>query len=191
MTARPLIFGVLNVTPDSFSDGGEHATLVAAVAHAHVLLEAGADWIDIGGESTAPGRAPVGAEEEQRRILPVIRALAGDGVRISVDTVRAATAAAGSDAASVALYRLEVIGSAAASLPQQALVEQQDASSPATTWSAALPYLSLTICLMSCSAMARFSCSRYEAALDGAQQAVALAMGSSALGALSASSSRS
>jgi len=98
MTARPLIFGVLNVTPDSFSDGGEHATLDAAVAHAHSLLAAGADWIDVGGESTAPGRAPVGTEEEQRRILPVIRALAADGVAISVDTFRAATAAAAVEA---------------------------------------------------------------------------------------------
>ena len=95
---RPLIFGVLNVTPDSFSDGGEHATVDAAIEHAHSLLAAGADWIDVGGESTAPGRAPVGTEEEQRRILPVIRALADEGVAVSVDTFRAATAAAAIEA---------------------------------------------------------------------------------------------
>jgi len=95
---RPLIFGVLNVTPDSFSDGGEHATVDAAIEHAHSLLAAGADWIDVGGESTAPGRLPVGTEEEQRRIVPVIRALAEDGVAISVDTFRAATAAAAIEA---------------------------------------------------------------------------------------------
>ncbi len=95
---RPLIFGVLNVTPDSFSDGGEYATVDAAIAHAHELLAAGADWIDIGGESTRPGRAPVGTEVEQRRIVPVIEALAAAGVAISVDTHRAATAAAAVDA---------------------------------------------------------------------------------------------
>src|SRR5215831_2667973 len=89
----------------------------------------------------------------------------------------AATAAAGSTAVSLSLYRLEVIGSSAASLPQQALVEQHEASSPATTFSAAFPYLSLTVCLMSCSAIPWFprDASRYEALLDGAQQALVLA----------------
>ncbi len=88
------IFGVLNVTPDSFSDGGEHYAIDAALAHARRLIADGADWIDVGGESTAPGVAEISAEEEQRRILPVIRELTAEGVRVSVDTFRAATAAA-------------------------------------------------------------------------------------------------
>ncbi len=96
--SKALIFGVLNVTPDSFSDGGEHFDVGAAVAHAHALVADGADWIDIGGESTAPGRGAILPEEEQRRIIPVIRALAADGVRMSVDTFHASTAAAAVDA---------------------------------------------------------------------------------------------
>src|SRR5262245_8668308 len=110
----------------------------------------------------------------------------------------AATAAAGSAAVSLSLYRFEVIGSAAASVPQQALVEQQDASSPATTFSAAFPYLSFTICLMSWSAIVRSSCVVvYDGALDGAQHALLFARGRPAamlarrLDATSASASRS
>ncbi|MBO9579047.1 MAG: dihydropteroate synthase [Microbacteriaceae bacterium] len=92
--SRPLVFGVLNVTPDSFSDGGEHLDPDAAIAHGLALVADGADWIDVGGESTAPGRAPVTPQEEQRRILPVIAALTAAGVRVSVDTYHAATAEA-------------------------------------------------------------------------------------------------
>lgn len=91
---RPLVFGVLNVTPDSFSDGGEHFDAEAAIAHGRSLVAEGADWVDIGGESTAPGTAPVSPEEEQRRVLPVIAALTGDGIRVSIDTYHATTAAA-------------------------------------------------------------------------------------------------
>jgi len=92
------IFGVLNVTPDSFSDGGEHYALDEALRHARRLAELGADWIDVGGESTAPGVAEITAEEERRRILPVIRELAAEGIRVSVDTFHASTAAAAIDA---------------------------------------------------------------------------------------------
>ncbi len=88
------IFGVLNVTPDSFSDGGEHFDPDLAIAHGLSLVADGADWVDVGGESTAPGVAPVAPEEELRRILPVIRALVADGVRVSVDTHHASTAEA-------------------------------------------------------------------------------------------------
>ena len=95
---RPLIFGVLNVTPDSFSDGGEHYALDAALDHARAMIADGADWIDVGGESTAPGVAPVEPEEERRRILPVIAALAAEGVRMSIDTHHASTAAAALEA---------------------------------------------------------------------------------------------
>lgn len=92
--SRPVIFGVLNVTPDSFSDGGEHYSVDDALAHARTLIADGADWIDVGGESTAPGREPIGAAEEQRRILPVIRELVAEGIPVSVDTFRADTARA-------------------------------------------------------------------------------------------------
>lgn len=95
---RPVIFGVLNVTPDSFSDGGEHYSVDDALAHARTLIADGADWIDVGGESTAPGREPVGPAEEQRRILPVIRELVAEGIPVSVDTFRAETAAAAVEA---------------------------------------------------------------------------------------------
>lgn len=96
--ARPLIMGIVNVTPDSFSDGGRHFDAGAARAHAQRLIEEGADLIDIGGESTRPGAAEVSADEELRRVLPVVEALAATGVAISVDTskpevMRAALAA--------------------------------------------------------------------------------------------------
>lgn len=83
---RPRIMGVLNVTPDSFSDGGEHLDTDAAIAHGIAMLDAGADIIDVGGESTRPGFTPVSPDEEARRVLPVIRALAQRGAIVSVDT---------------------------------------------------------------------------------------------------------
>lgn len=96
--ARPLIMGIVNVTPDSFSDGGRFFDAEAACAHAQRLIEEGADLIDIGGESTRPGAAEVGVEDELRRVMPVVEALAGTGIPISVDTskpqvMRAALAA--------------------------------------------------------------------------------------------------
>lgn len=96
---RPRILGVVNVTPDSFSDGGRHATLDAAVAHGLRLVEEGADALDVGGESTRPGAAGIAAELEISRVVPVIERLAREtGVPISVDTskpevMRAAVAA--------------------------------------------------------------------------------------------------
>ncbi len=83
---RPLIMGVVNVTPDSFSDGGHHFDAGRAVEHARRLVEEGADLLDIGGESTRPGAAPVDLAEERRRVLPVLKALAGGTVPVSVDT---------------------------------------------------------------------------------------------------------
>lgn len=85
---RALVMGVLNVTPDSFSDGGRHATTQAAIDHAGRLIDEGADLIDIGGESTRPGSTPVPPDEEAARVLPVLRALRDAGVPISVDTRR-------------------------------------------------------------------------------------------------------
>ena len=93
---RPLVMGILNVTPDSFSDGGLHASAEAAIAAGRQMLADGADILDIGGESTRPGAAPVTPGEEQARILPVIRALSG--AVVSVDTRNAATMAAALDA---------------------------------------------------------------------------------------------
>ncbi|ESX11163.1 dihydropteroate synthase [Mesorhizobium sp. M0179] len=90
---KAIVVGILNVTPDSFSDGGLFITPDQAVAQAHRMVEEGAAVVDIGGESTRPGASPVTAEEEQGRILPVIAALAGSGeALISVDTYREETA---------------------------------------------------------------------------------------------------
>jgi len=92
-----LIVGVLNVTPDSFSDGGRYASVDDAIAEAVRMVGEGADWIDVGGESTRPGAAVVGEEEELGRVLPVIAVLGGrlpEKVRISIDTYKAGTARA-------------------------------------------------------------------------------------------------
>ena len=80
--------GIVNVTPDSFSDGGRHLQHAAAISHAQQLLAEGADILDIGGESTRPGAQPVGVQEEMDRVLPVIEALRGASVPISVDTFK-------------------------------------------------------------------------------------------------------
>jgi dihydropteroate synthase len=88
--ARPLVMGIVNVTPDSFSDGGDFALPESGVAHGLKLMEEGADIVDVGGESTRPGAAPVTPDEELRRILPVIRGLTRAGAVVSVDTRRAA-----------------------------------------------------------------------------------------------------
>jgi dihydropteroate synthase len=93
-TGRPCVMGILNATPDSFSDGGRHADLRAAIAAGRAMAAAGADVIDVGGESTRPGAAPVPEAEEQARALPVVRALAAEGITVSIDTRNAATMAA-------------------------------------------------------------------------------------------------
>ncbi|MDG6746517.1 dihydropteroate synthase, partial [Staphylococcus aureus] len=86
---RARVMGIVNVTPDSFSDGGAHDTTEAAVAHGLKLVEEGADLLDIGGESTRPGAAPVSVEEELRRVIPVIEQLAArTRVPISIDTFK-------------------------------------------------------------------------------------------------------
>jgi len=83
---RPLIMGVVNITPDSFSDGGRFATAHAAATHARRLIDEGADIIDLGGESTRPGSQSVMLDDERRRVLPVLEQLAGTTVPISIDT---------------------------------------------------------------------------------------------------------
>lgn len=95
---RPRVMAILNITPDSFSDGGVYGGQATAVAAGMAMAEAGADIIDVGGESTRPGARLVAPEEEQARVLPVIGALAKQGARISIDTRNAATMAAALDA---------------------------------------------------------------------------------------------
>lgn len=102
---RPVILGILNLTPDSFFDGGRHADPGAAVAHAHALVDHGADVLDVGGESTRPGARPVSADEETARIVPVLRALVRElpHIPVSVDTVKAEVARAALDEGAVAI----------------------------------------------------------------------------------------
>ena len=90
MIRRPKVMGIVNVTPDSFSDGGRLCTVAAATAHAMRLLDQGADVVDIGGESTRPGAAPVNAAEEIARVVPVIKAIRAErlGAVISIDTMK-------------------------------------------------------------------------------------------------------
>ena len=87
--SRPLVMGIVNVTPDSFSDGGLHLRRDAALAHAHQLIHEGADILDIGGESTRPGSLPVSLQEELDRVMPVIEGLQGAPAPLSVDTCKA------------------------------------------------------------------------------------------------------
>jgi dihydropteroate synthase len=95
---RVVLMGVVNATPDSFSDGGQFARPEDAVAHGIALAEAGAAIIDVGGESTRPGASPVAAEEELARVLPIVRGLASRGLTVSIDTRKPAVMAAALDA---------------------------------------------------------------------------------------------
>jgi dihydropteroate synthase len=95
---RPRIMGIVNVTPDSFSDGGRHSSASAALAHAEQLLREGADILDVGGESTRPGAPVVSLEEELARVLPVVQGALAWGVPISVDTYKAEVMQAALDA---------------------------------------------------------------------------------------------
>ena len=90
---RPALWGVLNVTPDSFSDGGAYLDPRRALDHAHQMVAEGASVIDVGGESTRPGADRISATEEQSRIMPLIESLVAEGITVSVDTMRASTAA--------------------------------------------------------------------------------------------------
>ena len=93
----PVVWGVLNVTPDSFSDGGRFDTVDRAVEHGRRMREQGADVIDVGGESTRPGAQRISLEEEKRRVLAVVEALAADGTTVSIDTMRSQVAIAAVD----------------------------------------------------------------------------------------------
>ena len=98
---RPVIMGVVNVTPDSFSDGGSWFEPAAAIEHGRLLVAQGADLVDVGGESTRPGAERPSAREEMRRVLPVVEALAAEGVTVSVDTMRSQVAAQALDMGAV------------------------------------------------------------------------------------------
>ena len=87
---RPLVMGILNVTPDSFSDGGRHLDPARALDHARAMVDDGADLVDIGGESSRPGAEPVDADVELARVIPLVAALAGEGAVVAVDTRRPA-----------------------------------------------------------------------------------------------------
>jgi len=93
-----IIMGILNVTPDSFSDGGRYSATDAAIARGVELRDQGATIVDVGGESTRPGAAPIDSAEERKRVIPVVAALAREGVSVSIDTMHADTAAAAVDA---------------------------------------------------------------------------------------------
>ena len=97
-TGRCLVMGVINVTPDSFSDGGKWLDAKTAIAHGVDLVDGGADIVDVGGESTRPGALRIDADEELRRVIPVVKALAAQGILISVDTMRATVAQQSLDA---------------------------------------------------------------------------------------------
>ena len=99
--ARPWVMGIVNVTPDSFSDGGRWADTRAAVQRGRDLVDLGSDLVDVGGESTRPGAHRVDAETEAARVVPVIRELAADGIACSVDTTRATVARSALDAGAV------------------------------------------------------------------------------------------
>ena len=102
--------GILNVTPDSFSDGGRFLAFDAAVAHGLQMAGEGADLVDVGGESTRPGAEPVDAGKEIRRVVPVVSALAAEGILVSIDTSKAAVAAAAIDAGAVAVNDVTALG---------------------------------------------------------------------------------
>ena len=98
---RTLVMGILNVTPDSFSDGGRYLATDAAIEHGLRLARAGADIVDVGGESTRPGAEPVTPDEETRRVIPVVAALASEGIAVSIDTMHANVARAAVEAGAV------------------------------------------------------------------------------------------
>lgn len=109
-TAHTLVMGVLNVTPDSFSDGDRHAEAEAAVCRGLEMLAEGADLVDVGGESTRPGAAPVEAAEELRRVIPVVRDLAAAGAVVSIDTAKAEVAVAALAAGAAVVNDVTALG---------------------------------------------------------------------------------
>lgn len=116
-TGRPLVMGILNVTPDSFSDGGLHLDTESAIAAGRALVAAGADLIDVGGESTRPGAAATRPTAERARLLPVLRGLAADGIMLSADTRNADTMVAALDAGARIVNDVSALGYDPQALP--------------------------------------------------------------------------
>jgi dihydropteroate synthase len=114
---RPRVMGVVNVTPDSFSDGGEAFATEAAIARGLAMAQAGAAFVDVGGESTRPGAEPVPVDEELRRVVPVVKGLAAAGVMVSVDTRRPDVMAAALDAGAAIVNDITALTGDARSLP--------------------------------------------------------------------------
>jgi dihydropteroate synthase len=129
--SRPLVMGIVNVTPDSFSDGGRHLLRDAAIAHAHQLVAEGADILDIGGESTRPGALTISVQEELDRVLPVIEGLRDIAIPLSIDTckpevMRAALAAGASMVNDInALQQTEALSAVVASDAAVCLMHKQ------------------------------------------------------------------
>lgn len=120
----PKVMGVVNVTPDSFSDGGQFQDIDAALDHARALIAAGADILDIGGESTRPGADPVGEDEELGRVLPLIQALHGETeVPLSIDTMKPGVARAAVAAGAAIWNDVTALGFAPESLPTAAALD--------------------------------------------------------------------
>ncbi|WP_439564442.1 dihydropteroate synthase [Microcella sp.] len=143
-SARPELWGVLNVTPDSFSDGGRFVDPEAALAQGRRLVAEGASVIDVGGESTRPGAEPVAPEVERERVLPVVAALAAEGIRVSIDTMHASTAAAAVEAGA------RIVNDVSGGLADSAMLETVAAlrtpyvlmhwRGPSATWAAVSDY---------------------------------------------------
>ncbi len=112
--ARPLIMGVCNVTPDSFSDGGDHAGAEEAIAFGRRLASEGADIVDVGGESTRPGATPVSVDEECARVVPVVSALVAEGLCVSIDTRHTAVMRAAIDAGAMIVNDVSALSDAGA-----------------------------------------------------------------------------
>ena len=144
MTTRPELWGVVNVTPDSFSDGGRFVDPAAALAQGLRMVAEGASVIDVGGESTRPGAEPVAPEVERERVLPVVAALAAQGIRVSIDTMHASTAAAAVEAGA------EIVNDVSGGLADPAMLETVAAlgssyvimhwRGPSETWDAVSEY---------------------------------------------------
>lgn len=115
--AAPLLMGILNVTPDSFSDGGRHADTAGAIAHGRRLVAEGAEIVDVGGESTRPGAVAVSQAEEIARVVPVIRALAAEGICTSIDSRHAAVMAAAAEAGAAMINDVSGLAHDPAAMP--------------------------------------------------------------------------